>query len=140
MMLLGYRYVNIDNNPNFLVPVGEETNGDTLYSCRTYHQGDIIPGKYHAGRRECHVSHGGAEHSKTGAHIEVLTSPNGTPLAWVRTNELPANAIPGGRTNERENIYVIRCEISISGRGVFIPGKYVDSTTSTRGCIYQLCG
>ncbi|ODM59418.1 Zinc metalloproteinase nas-4 [Orchesella cincta] len=72
---LGYRYVNINNNPNSLVPIGEEANGDTLYSCRAYHQGDIVPGKYHAGRRECHVSHGGGEHSKTGAHIEVLTAP-----------------------------------------------------------------
>ncbi|CAL8118412.1 unnamed protein product [Orchesella dallaii] len=124
---LGYRYVNINNNPNSLVPIGEEPNGDTLYSCRAYHQGDIVPGKYHAGRRECHVSHGGGEHSKTGDHIEVLTSPNGANLMWARTNSLPGNAIRGGRTNERETLYVIRCEINAGGRNVFMPGKYQPS-------------
>ncbi|ODM91124.1 Zinc metalloproteinase nas-7 [Orchesella cincta] len=101
---LGYRYVNINNNPTYLVQIGEEPYGDILYSCRAYHQGDIIPGKYHAGRKECYVAYNGGEHSKTGAHIEVLTSPNGAKLVWVRSNQLPSNAIRGGRTNERETI------------------------------------
>lgn len=124
---LGYRYVNSNNQLNNPVPVGNEPGGDTLYSCRAYHQGDILPGKYNAGRRECHVTHTGGEHSKTGDHIEVLTNPNGANFQWVRSGSLPGNAVPGGRSNERETLYVIRCELSVNGQTILQPGKYQQS-------------
>jgi hypothetical protein len=50
---------------------------------------------------QCHVSFGGGEHSKMD-DIEVLTSPNGANLVWTVSNSLPGNAIPGGRSNERQ--------------------------------------
>jgi len=124
---LGYRYVNSNNQLNNPVQAGTDLNGDALYSCRAYHEGDILPGKYHPGRRECHVAWRGGEHSKTGAHIEVLTNPNGANFQWQQNNALPGNAVRGGRSNERETLYVIRCELSVNGQSIWTPGKYQPS-------------
>ncbi|OXA56158.1 Zinc metalloproteinase nas-7 [Folsomia candida] len=123
----GYRYVNKNNNPSSLVQAGTEFNGEPLYSCRAYHQGDIIPGKYHQGRGECHVAWGGGEHSKFD-NIEVLTNPNGANFIWVNAVNLPSNAVRGGRTNERETIYVIQCQLQSGDQTVWMPGKFIPST------------
>jgi hypothetical protein len=123
----GYRYVNSNNPMNNPVPVGQEFTGDTLYSCRAYHEGNIIPGKYHMGRKECHVAFGNGEHSK-GTDVEVLTNPNGANFQWVSSGSLPSNAVRGGRTNERETLYVIRCQIESGGQTTWMPGKFQPST------------
>jgi hypothetical protein len=124
---LGYRYVNKDRSPTNLVQAGNEFGGDALYSCRAYHEGNIIPGKYHAGRGECHVAWGGGEHSKR-SDIEVLTNPNGANFQWVSSGSLPSNAIRGGRTNERETLYVIRCQINNGeNQSTWMPGKFQPS-------------
>lgn len=125
----GYRYVNLgfNNDPDYLVPFGEEPYGDQLYSCRAYHHGDIIPGKYHAGRKECYVAWNGQEHSKTDSRIEVLTNPYNISLTWVtpQTNAtIPVNAIRGGRSNERVPLYAISCQVVLDGKTVWHPGKY----------------
>lgn len=124
----GYRYVNSQGDLKNAVVAGNEDNGDVFYSCRAYHQGDIIPGKFHPGWGTCFVPYGGGEHSKRGAHIEVLTNPNGAKLQWVKSSSLPSNAIRGGRTAERETLYVIRCALPSSKRNAWTPGKFQPST------------
>lgn len=118
--------MNKNNNPTAIVPAGAEFNGETLYSCRAYHQGDIIPGKYHP-RGECHVAWGGQEFSKT-SDIEVLTNPHGARFQWIAApGALPPNAVRGGRTNERENIYVVQCQLQSADQISWFPGKYTVS-------------
>lgn len=79
------------------------------------------------GRGECHVAWGGGEHSKFD-NIEVLTNPNGANFIWVNAVNLPSNAVRGGRTNERETIYVIQCQLQSGDQTVWMPGKFIPST------------
>lgn len=121
---LGYRYVNTKSEFKNPVVVGPDPNGEIMYTCRAYHEGDIIPGKYNSVNGECHVPWRGGEHRKTGEHVEVLTNPSRENLVWQESEEIPSTAIRGGRTNERETLYVVRCEAKVNGESVWFPGKY----------------
>jgi len=125
----GYRYVNKNSGVSNAVPAGAEFTGDTLYSCRAYHQGHIIPGKYHM-RGECHVSYGGGEQSKVD-DVEVLTDPNNAGFRWVNEVAVPRGAIRGGRTNERGDIFVIKCLLNSGGQVTWMPGKFENGRAYT---------
>lgn len=48
-----------------LLQIGSEFDGTPLYACRVYHQGDIIPGKWHTASKNCDVAYGGRETVKS---------------------------------------------------------------------------
>jgi hypothetical protein len=54
----------------------------------------------------------------------------------------PANALRGGRTNERETLYIARCALTVDGQTSTVPGKYQPSAgayVSYGGAEYK-CG
>lgn len=107
---------------------GYEPNGLTLYICRAYIRGDIVPGKAVLRNNQwtCWVSYGGSEiHMTDREKFEVLTNPKEVNLNWVRgdRNSYPPNAIAGGRTVHGETLYIVRCRATINGQNHLIPGK-----------------
>ncbi|XP_015433309.1 PREDICTED: uncharacterized protein LOC107189323 isoform X2 [Dufourea novaeangliae] len=78
---------------------------ETLYVGRAYHEGALLPGKVKPGHSVCYVAWGGGEHGKTDYQVLCGCNP-----AWVPTsgNNIPANAIPGGETEDGEALYVGR--------------------------------
>ncbi|OXA64790.1 zinc metalloproteinase nas-7 [Folsomia candida] len=121
---LGYRFVNRNSltSSSNMVLIGWEADGTPLYNCRVYHQGDIIPGKYHTASKNCDIVWGGREYAKGGSdQIEVLTNPHSNALRWVRSDTLPAGAIRGGRTASRETLYVVSC---LNNNRNWMPGSY----------------
>lgn len=115
-----------------LVIGGIDTNGQTLYPCRVYHNGDIIVGKGNPRSGTCSVGYGGYEHVKT-EHFEIITNPQSANLYWTRRPDdgsFPANAIRGGRSAEREPFYIGRCTLVFDGRSTTIPGKIHRSASS----------
>lgn len=116
-----------------LVVGGIDVTGETLYPCRAYYNGDIIVGKGNPRLRECHVGYGGLEHVIY-ENFEIITNPQNVNLYWLRRPDdgsFPGNAIRGGRTAEREALYVGRCELHLEdGRTTTIPGKIHRSASS----------
>lgn len=109
-----------------LVFGGIDVTGETLYPCRAYYQGDIIVGKGNPRARTCRVGYGGLEH-EIYENFEIITNPKDVNLYWIKRAEdgsFPANAIRGGRTSEREALYIGRCTLTLEdGRTTLIPGK-----------------
>lgn len=105
---------------------GIDVTGETLYPCRAYHNGDIIVGKGNPRSRTCHVGYGGLEHLIY-EDFEFITNPQLANIFWIRRpvdGSFPANAIRGGRTSEREALYIGRCTLTLDdGRMTTIPGK-----------------
>lgn len=58
-----------------------------------------------------------------------MTNPgNEANFRWIRsTGSIPSGAIKGGRTKDRETIYVGRCKINVDNRDTLIPGFYLES-------------
>lgn len=108
-----------------LVSGGIDITGETLYPCRAYHNGDIIVGKGNPRSGTCYVGYGGLEHAISD-DFEIITNPKNVNLNWIRRPEdgsFPENAIRGGRTSEREALYIGRCTLIFDGRMTTIPGK-----------------
>lgn len=108
-----------------LVLGGIDINGESLYPCRGYYNGDIIVGKANPRSSVCYVSYGGLEHAVR-ENFEIITNPANVNLYWTERPDdgsFPANAIRGGRTAEREALYIGRCTLVFDGRQTTIPGK-----------------
>lgn len=77
-----------------------------MYVCRSYHTGDLVPGKAIPSKNIAYISYGGLEYAKH--EYEVLC--HGTNLTWQHTayNNIPPRAIRGGRTIHGENLYIGR--------------------------------
>jgi hypothetical protein len=120
-----YRFMNpAKGQLNGPIITGAESDGTNLFTCRTYHGGDIIPGKYNMDTGTCYVGRGGGEHAYR-TEVEVLCSPHGANLHWLSgPTTPPGNAIKGGRSNERETLYIVQCQLTINGQQVSFPGKY----------------
>lgn len=57
-------------------------------------------------------------------NFEIITNPKNVNLYWVKYDgSFPENAIRGGRTKEREALYIGRCSLVFEGRPTTIPGK-----------------
>lgn len=112
---------------------GVDVTGETLYPCRGYHNGDIIVGKGNPRQRVCYVGYGGLEHAIRD-NFEILTNPQAGNFFWVRRpvdGSLPEYAVRGGRTAERETLYIGRCTLTFDGRVTTIPGKIQYSASAT---------
>jgi len=132
-------FVYATTSTDGLVPGGSEfsTGGKggisgNLYICRTQHEGNLIPGKYHAGRKSCHISWGDKERSlgSDSNYVQVLRVNNlhNSHLQWVTSPSVPLYAVEGGKTTENEPLYVIRClskeQIRDEIEVVWIPGWF----------------
>lgn len=130
-----YRFRPMDLiSPNDrLVFGGVDVTGETLYPCRGYHNGDIIVGKGNPRSRVCYVGYGGLEHAIR-ENFEIITNPQAANVFWIRRpadGSFPEHAIRGGRTAEREPLYIGRCTLVFDGRLTTIPGKIQHSASST---------
>ncbi|CAG7828238.1 unnamed protein product [Allacma fusca] len=115
-----------------LVVAGKGVIDEDLYPCRAYHNGDIVPGKGDS-YGSCFVPYNGAEYYKS-SNFEVLSNPKGVNLVWrqhPKGSPVPANAIRGGRTAERETLYIGRCTFTDqkAKKTMTIPGKYHPSAS-----------
>lgn len=111
-------------------------NNIQLNLCRTYHNGDIIIGKGRADSGECWVTYHGAEHSYRGQNVEFLTHPwdQNSQFSWIRKlsdGNIPFNAIRGGRSAEREPLYIGRCLFNVNSHtSILLPGKIQKSASN----------
>lgn len=82
-------------------------------------------GKGNVKLKSCHVPYNGGEH-KLSDNFEILTNPMSVNINWKRRpadGSFPANAIRGGRTAEREALYIGRCTLQFDGKTTTIIGK-----------------
>ncbi|XP_037032940.1 zinc metalloproteinase nas-8-like [Bradysia coprophila] len=120
-----FRPMNLITGSDRLLFGGVDITGETLYPCRGYHNGDIIVGKGNPRSRVCYVGYGGLEHVIQ-ENFEIITNPERANLFWIRRpadGSFPENAVRGGRTAEREPLYIGRCSLVFDGRPTTIPGK-----------------
>lgn len=120
-----YRPMNLVTSNDRLVFGGIDVTGELLYPCRAYYNGDIISGKGNPRSRYCYVGYGGLE-IPVYENFEILTNPRNANLHWIRRpadGTFPENAMRGGRTSEREPLYIGRCTLVFEGRTTTIPGK-----------------
>ncbi|CAH1392910.1 unnamed protein product [Nezara viridula] len=77
------------------------------YVGRAMLNGGLIPGKVISSHRVCYVPLAGSEHRLT--DYEILCDCGGT---WVKTTNgnIPPTAIPGGKTEDGETLYIGRAE------------------------------
>lgn len=100
-----YRPISLITNDN-LVSGGTDINGDTLYPCRGYYNGNIIVGKGSPKAGSCHVGWGGQEHTLT-ENFEILTNPKNVNINWKKRPHngfFPSNAIRGGRSAKKRTL------------------------------------
>ncbi|CAB3370630.1 Hypothetical predicted protein [Cloeon dipterum] len=79
-----------------------------LYIARAKHEGALLPGKYVPAHGTTYVAWGGEEHGKE--EFEILC---GCKPVWVQVNEgdeIPENALPGGRAEDGETLFVGRVQ------------------------------
>lgn len=121
-----FRPISLLSN-DILVSGGSDTNGDILYPCRGYYNyyGDIIVGKGNPKTSSCYVGYGGYEY-RLDHNFKILTNPKNVNINWIKhptDGSFPSNAISGGRTAEREPIYIGRCTVQFDGNVTTIIGK-----------------
>ncbi len=85
-------------------------------------EGDIVPGKARfisPTNAACWAPFKGREVGVTSG-FETLTNPSGANMSWQKGgSNIPSNAIAGGRTADRETLYISRCRVN----GLIIPGN-----------------
>ncbi|KAJ6648309.1 Zinc metalloproteinase nas-7 [Pseudolycoriella hygida] len=127
---------------DLLVVGGSDVNGELLYPCRGYHNGDIVVGRANLNERSCNVGYGGFEHVVR-ENFEIMTNPQDVNIHWIRRPEdgsFPENAIAGGRTAEREPLYIGRCTLTLEGAGrrsTTIPGKIHRSASTGMYVVFE---
>lgn len=108
-----------------LLPAGSDIDGQVLYVCRVYQNGDIIPGKGNINSGRCWVGWGQKEFLHTSG--EFLTKgKSGAGLTWAQkpsNNVIPSNAIPGGRTREGETLFIARSNLVVGEVSSRVVGK-----------------
>jgi len=91
-----------------------------------------VIGKSFRDENRCRVAFDGAE-AEYKEGFSVLTNPGGdADLNWVVGGSLrfPMNLIKGGRTRDRETLYIGRCVQKFGERTSLIPGFYLESNPS----------
>ncbi|XP_012524783.1 uncharacterized protein LOC105830158 isoform X2 [Monomorium pharaonis] len=80
-------------------------DGESLFVGRAQHEGALIPGKVKPSHSVCYVAWGGAEHGKSDYQVLCGCRPTWVPISG---GNIPANAIPGGETEDGEPLFVGR--------------------------------
>ena len=128
----GYRFRNVKLLSAYQRPVeaGYELDGSPFYICRVYHEGHLIIGKSRPDNQpKCWASFDGAENEYR-ERFEVMTDPYQSGFRWERrpdNGQIPGNAIKGGRTKDRETVYIARCLINQDQSQTLIPGFVLES-------------
>uniref|UniRef100_A0A1I8NTG7 Uncharacterized protein n=1 Tax=Stomoxys calcitrans TaxID=35570 RepID=A0A1I8NTG7_STOCA len=100
------KWVPVTDNylPGGAVHAGHDCDMSTIYVCRAFHNGDILPGKFVSGHGSAYVSYGGQEIPKYSC--EMLVGDN---YIWVPAiNGFAPGAVEAGRTSDGEVLYVGR--------------------------------
>uniref|UniRef100_A0A2M4BTV3 Putative farnesoic acid o-methyltransferase-like protein n=2 Tax=Anopheles marajoara TaxID=58244 RepID=A0A2M4BTV3_9DIPT len=102
--------------PANAIAAGKVDNLRIQYIGRAYYEGDLIPGAVERIAGVCYVAWGGK--SKYVSNYEVLVDTKGK---FVRTKlgNIPANALPAGKTVKGEVLYICRVE----HKGMRLVGK-----------------
>jgi hypothetical protein len=84
---------------------GNDTDGSPIYIGRAFHEGDQIPAKVIPSKQIAYICYAGQEIPKH--HFEVLCQGS---VQWVHSGHgiIPHGAVPGGRTNTGETLYIGR--------------------------------
>lgn len=98
--------------PNAII-VGKSRNGQPLYVCRVQYEGGVYPGTLTGTSRNCTISHKGKEYSFS--IYEVLAG-SGYRWALVYNGEIPFDALPAGREQQGNILYICRGEINSEWR------------------------
>jgi len=111
--------------PPHAVFAGVDSDGDQIFVGRADHDGDLLPAKVIINKNCAYICHGGREHVKD--FFEVLV---GYGYSWHPTGHgsVSPNAVPGGKTDDGETLFIGRGEYE----GSLTPGKIHPS----HGCLY----
>ncbi|XP_030385452.1 uncharacterized protein LOC115632442 isoform X2 [Scaptodrosophila lebanonensis] len=111
--------------PPFAIVAGNDSDGDTIYVGRAYHNGDMLPAKIIPSKQQAYVAWGGEEINKH--DFEVLT---GHHYCWIPESggRVPPHALRVGQTTDGEPLFVGRGHY----HGSLTPGKVHPS----HGCLY----
>ncbi|XP_011701794.1 PREDICTED: uncharacterized protein LOC105458296 isoform X2 [Wasmannia auropunctata] len=78
---------------------------EPLFVGRAHHEGALIPGKVKPSHSVCYIAWGGAEHGKSDYQVLCGCKPVWVPISG---GNIPANALPGGETENGEPLFVGR--------------------------------
>jgi DM9 repeat len=94
--------------PNAVV-AGKTRDGQPLYVCRARYERGVYPGALTGAYRDCSVSYEGKEYSLQ--DYEVLV---GGSFSWIAVfnGEIPFDALPAGREQKGNPLYICRGEIN----------------------------
>ncbi|KAF2884505.1 hypothetical protein ILUMI_21679 [Ignelater luminosus] len=111
--------------PPNAVQGGRDSDGSIIYVGKTRYMGDELPCKVIPQKRAAYVSHNCREHQVSS--FEVLCQQT---LRWVRNSGgyIPPGAVPGGRTNTGETLYI--------GRVHHGGSETVGKVHPSHGCLY----
>ncbi len=87
--------------------------------------GKFVPG---AGNDRCWLAFENEKEYKE--NFEVLTLPHGGNFKWAKrpdSSAIPSNAVKGGRTKDRETLYIGRCLVTNGHGKSLIPGFVLES-------------
>ncbi|XP_058123721.1 uncharacterized protein LOC131265471 [Anopheles coustani] len=105
----------VDNEPPNIV-IAYSSYAETLLIGRAKHRGGVIPGVVNSTKKICTIVWGGRVLLKR--KFEVLTNVKGM-FVPIENNEIPANAVPTGRSETGETLYTGRVVV----RGWPLVGK-----------------
>jgi len=128
----GYRFIKLTKlSPEAIkVEAGHEIDGKPFYICRVYHEGHLLIGKSIPDDNICYVGMNGVEKLYQD-NFSILTHDSRFSLRWQTIFRRPHSPflkeIRGGRTKDRETIYIGRCSVTAGNESSLIPGFYLDS-------------
>lgn len=94
--------------PNAVV-AGKNRNGEAFYICRVQHEGGVHPGTLPSASQDCRISYQGREYSFSSYEVLVAGNYNWIP---VYNGDIPFDALPAGREQEGNILYVCRGEVN----------------------------
>jgi hypothetical protein len=115
--------------PNAIV-AGKSRDGQPFYVCRAQYEGGIYPGTLASPSQECRIPYEGKEYSFT--NYEVLAAGNYNWIA-VYSGDIPFDAMPAGREQQGNILYICRGEINSEWH----PGKIRHASS---GCSVPYAG
>lgn len=102
--------------PPSAVVAGKNSNGQPFHVCRAQYGGGVHPGTLTGNSPNCNIAYNGSEYQLP--DYEVLVDEG---YGWVSAydGEVPFDALPGGKEQQSDVLYVCRGEVNSEMR----PGK-----------------
>jgi hypothetical protein len=88
---------------------------DNSYICRTYFEGNLIPGLADKSVNSCVIYDREYNEFYISSRFDILTNSKESNIRWIKhsDNQVPKNAIKGGQMNNGEILYIGRCWIFV---------------------------